>query len=360
MSRNKNIDVFRSCALLLVMIYHCWVLMGSRKLGISIINNFVVLGGEIGVTAFFAISGFGIYLSLDTAYKNGTFNYISFLKRRFFRIAPQYYLSILIVVLISDAQYFSGYGIKMLITHLFFVHNLFPDCSGTINGALWTMGITVQFYIVAPILYKFFKKWNHLSFLCSILITTSCKIFLFSIVLPYLGKNGHLEFFAGRQLFSALDNFCVGLYVASLIKNLKNKIGHKQAITITGIFIILLIGISNMGIRYGVNTNNWSGYIWHSCCATILGGIMLGISYLKTHETVYFYKKLIQLSHYEYGIYIWHLIIIRNFIDHSPWIQTCLNRPHIEWLYFLLIATSIAVGVIFTKLLARSSIKTAT
>lgn len=353
MTRNKNIDVFRAVALLLVMVYHCWVLTGSKMLLSPAVTNVVALGGEIGVTAFFVLSGFGIFLSIDKNIEKGNFNYFSFLIKRFYRIAPQYYLCLLVVVLVSDAQYFSGYGIKMIISHLLFVHNLLPDCSGTINGALWTMGITVQFYIIAPILCKIFKKWSHLALLSCILFTIAVKTILFSILLPYLGKSGHLEFFIGRQLFSALDNFGIGMYVAALIKKEKLKIGGIQAGVISIFFAVLLFVISNMGIRYGVNTNNWSGYIWHSCCAVILGGIMFGISYLKVYDKFWLYKKFIQLSHYEYGIYVWHLLIIRNFVDHSLWVQECINTGYAEWLYIPLIAVTILVGVIFTRLSER-------
>lgn len=355
MTRNRNIDVFRAAALLLVMLYHCWVLTGSKMLVSPVVTNFIALGGEIGVTAFFVLSGFGIFLAIDKTTEKGNFIYFSFLKRRFYRIAPQYYLCLLVVVLISDAQYFSGYGIKMIISHLFFVHNLFPDCSSTINGALWTMGVTVQFYIIAPLLYKIFKKWSHLALLSSILFTIAMKTFLFSILLPYLGKSGHLEFFIGRQLFSALDNFCIGMYAAVLIKEKKFKIERMQAWIISILFTILLFIISNLGIRYGVNTNNWSGYIWHSCCAVILGGIMFGISYLKAYDKVWLYKKFIQLSHYEYGIYVWHLLIIRNLIDRSAWVQTGINKGYAQWLYIPLLTAAILTGVVFTRLSDRKA-----
>ncbi len=355
MARNKNIDVFRAAALLLVMIYHCWVLTGSKMLISPTVTNFIALGGETGVTAFFVLSGFGIFLAIDKDAEKGNFHYFSFFKKRFYRIAPQYYLCLLVVVLISDAQYFSTYGIKMIISHLFFVHNLLPDCSGSINGALWTMGVTVPFYIIAPVLYRIFKKQSHLALLSCVLFTVSIKFFLFSVVLPYLGKSGTLEFFAGRQIFSALDNFGIGMYVAILVKEKRLKMGGMRAGIISIFFAVLLVIVSNMGIRYGVNTNNWSGYIWHSCCAVILGGIMFGISCLKEYDKFWLYKKFIRLSYYEYGIYVWHLLIIRNLIDHSPWVQTTIKKGYAPWLYIPLIAAAILTGVVFTRLTERKA-----
>lgn len=352
MSRNKNVDVFRACALLTVIIYHCWVLTGSRPFAFSWLTNFVALGGESGVTAFFVLSGFGIFSSLDSMANRGGINYPAFMKKRFVRIAPQYYLSILVVLLIADSQYFSDYGIKSVVTHLFFVHNLFPDCAGMINGALWTMGVIVQFYIIAPILYKAFRKFGGWMLLLSIIFTVLCKYTLFDIILPYMGKSdGSVLFFAGRnQLFSVIDNFCVGMYVAWIIKYKKQKIGYKPAMIITVISVGLLILFSSIGVKYGVNTNNWSGYIWHSVVAIIIGAIVYGISYLKTLDDNWLYKKFLQLAHYEYGIYVWHLLIFYNLINHSPWVQACLNQEHVKWLYLPFTAIAIFVGVIFTNL----------
>ena len=86
MSRNKNVDVFRACALLTVIIYHCWVLTGSRSFAFSWLTNFVALGGESGVTAFFVLSGFGIFYSLDSMANHGGINYPAFMKKLFVRI----------------------------------------------------------------------------------------------------------------------------------------------------------------------------------------------------------------------------------------------------------------------------------
>lgn len=354
--RNKNVDIFRACALLTVVIYHCWVLTGSRPFVLSWITNFVALGGESGVTAFFVLSGFGIFHSLDRMAAQGGINYPAYLKKRFIRIAPQYYLSLLVVLFIADSQYFSDYGIKSIITHLFFIHNLFPDCAGMINGALWTMGVIVQFYVIAPILYKMFRKFGGWALLLSISFTVACKYFLFAVVLPDLGKSGSLEFFVGRnQLPSVIDNFCIGMYVAWFIKYKKHKVSCKPAI-ITILSVVMLILLSNMGIKYGVNTNNWSGYIWHSIAALVIGGIIYGVSYMKTFENVWLYKKFIQLAEYEYGIYVWHLLIFYNLINHSPWVQVCLNQEHIKWLYIPFTALAIFVGVIFTNLVDRKII----
>ena len=63
--RNYNIDLIRAMALLLVIVYHSWVVCGSQPISWPIINTIIILGGELGVTAFFILSGYGIYCSLN-------------------------------------------------------------------------------------------------------------------------------------------------------------------------------------------------------------------------------------------------------------------------------------------------------
>lgn len=64
LKRNKSIDILRAGALLIVLTYHLWVLTGSVAIMLPIVDTIVPLGGELGVTLFFLLSGYGIYYSL--------------------------------------------------------------------------------------------------------------------------------------------------------------------------------------------------------------------------------------------------------------------------------------------------------
>jgi len=53
--RSYTMDIFRVAALLLVLVYHSWALTGSLPFRYGALTLVVALGGEIGVTAFFAL-----------------------------------------------------------------------------------------------------------------------------------------------------------------------------------------------------------------------------------------------------------------------------------------------------------------
>lgn len=164
LKRNKSIDILRAGALLIVLTYHLWVLTGSVAIMLPIVDTIVPLGGELGVTLFFLLSGYGIYYSLKiTEQKNGKIKYLVFLKKRLKRILPQYYFNLIFLLLFTGAAvYLSVEHILDILTHFLLIHNLFPDYHGAINGVLWTMGVIFQFYLVAIPIYSFIKKVREL------------------------------------------------------------------------------------------------------------------------------------------------------------------------------------------------------
>lgn len=127
--RNYNIDILRAMSILLIVLYHSWVLSGSAAVICAPITMLVSMGGEIGVTAFFALSGYGIFCSLRNSDLNGGISFTTFMKKRFARICLQY------VCLHSVLFYSNGRGfiqlvrLKNFVAHIFFVHNFFPELS---------------------------------------------------------------------------------------------------------------------------------------------------------------------------------------------------------------------------------------
>ena len=92
--RIRQIDIIRGFTILLILIYHSWVVCGSVDIKVPVIDIFVRLGGEIGVTMFFMLSGYGIYCSIRKMESKGELSFDVFIKKRAVRILPQYYVSL--------------------------------------------------------------------------------------------------------------------------------------------------------------------------------------------------------------------------------------------------------------------------
>lgn len=108
--------------------------------------------GQAGVAIFFVISGFCIHLNYqkDPDWKR-------FFIRRFFRLYPAYIASlVLFCILLSPVNavgvWSNPLNWKELFSHLFLVHNFWPQFFKSINPAYWSLAIEAQLYLMYPVL----------------------------------------------------------------------------------------------------------------------------------------------------------------------------------------------------------------
>lgn len=231
MQKNLNINKIRAIACLLVLVYHCYALCGPVSVHIPFLHEYVVYGGTIGVTAFFVLGGYGIYSSLYAAeLYDSKISFKEFIIKRIKRIVPHYYFNLLFALLFtSSAVYLDRIHFNNIISHLFFLHSFSFSWHGAINGVLWTMAITFQFYLIAIPMYRFVKKFK----LWSVILAV-----IFTIIANYVTLNyfwiadetvyGNFAFsIPGRQLWTALDNFVIGMYVAQVVNTKKRSMPHR-------------------------------------------------------------------------------------------------------------------------------------
>lgn len=346
--RYQGIDLLRSIALLLVLFHHFYVLTGNvLHTGIWAIDLIIMFGGEIGVTLFFCISGFGIYWSL----KKRDMGYKLYAARRAKRILPQYYVCLLIALMVGDGAYslYIGHGAASILAHIFMIHNLYPPYAGAINGSLWTMGVMVQFYLIAPTLYRCLKKYGNKVIPISIIITVSCKICLIRYLLPYFGLD--INFWASRQLlFTTWDNFVMGMGVAYFID--KKRIDFKIKAKEQWLGILLscagIIAVCYGGMKIGMYSNNWCGYMVHSVLAITVCYLMFFMAIKQYRDSVPVLSML-WLSKYEYGIYLWHLLFVRDFIEKAPIYPALMNIQGGVWIVcVILLIGSVILGWVST------------
>jgi len=147
------LDGVRALAVLMVMGWH------ARDNALSAGN------GDFGVTVFFVLSGFLITtLAVREEMTSGSFRFVPFTVRRFFRIAPLLWLGVavyafLIFVLHLDsraAQYARAVPFYLLNMGEWPLFSAFGHHTGGLGPApfdgVWSLGIEEKFYIVWPIL----------------------------------------------------------------------------------------------------------------------------------------------------------------------------------------------------------------
>jgi len=119
--------------------------------GIRIIFSYL---GHYGVQVFFFLSGYGAFLKLNS---NQT-SWASYVKRRLL----SFYVAITLAAIgfliyfsyrDSISETFADHGIK-LIKQMFGIANFEPNNVYRPIGPWWFIGVIVQFYLIAPLLFK--------------------------------------------------------------------------------------------------------------------------------------------------------------------------------------------------------------
>jgi peptidoglycan/LPS O-acetylase OafA/YrhL len=160
------LNFFRALAALWVVIGHCFQWGGT--------SLFPLPTPGMAVDLFMVISGFLMLFTVDRARKGGGW-VRDFYLRRFFRIAPAYYVA-LIAVFILQGPYRDGmaffqaanpdkWGARYLISnfppidpanlamHVSFLFGLLPQYADSTMLPDWSLGLEMQFYAVFPALY---------------------------------------------------------------------------------------------------------------------------------------------------------------------------------------------------------------
>lgn len=214
--------------------------------------------------------------------QKGTFRYKEYLAKRGRRILPPYYFCIIVSVLLVSGEYVSISGIKHVVLHLLCIHNLFPSAHGSINGALWTIGTIAQFYLIAPLLCKFFRKNGYITFLVTVVVTIAAKAGTYHFLYLSMETPGWYAFYAGRQLFTAIDNFAVGMFAAWLVQERSPGLKPLRAWVLIVTALLIQLFLCSFGLSHGIHTNNlwfhvafidcpygWGDYGWLSLRACV-------------------------------------------------------------------------------------------
>jgi len=133
MARNRNLDVLRGVAVLLVLVSH--------------FGTFTP--GWIGVDLFFVLSGFLISGLLFSEWqRSGRLDIRRFYIRRAFKIWPVFFLYIAASELL-DVHSGNPHP-RELLSQIFFVQNYFPQPYHWLH--LWSLAVEEHFYLVLPVL----------------------------------------------------------------------------------------------------------------------------------------------------------------------------------------------------------------
>lgn len=222
------LDGIRVLCIFLVGWYHIWqqgwLTPSFTIFGEYISLDFLLRSGYIWVDGMLLLSGFLLYLPYTQAGSKlpGT---MAFYKRRLIRILPSYLLCVipLFILAVTQGKYRTGLdAFKDLLAHLTFTHTLFPfSYTGSpINGALWTLGVEMQFYFLFPLLARCFRKRPVTTYLALAAVAFGYRY--------WVGRTFQDTSLYINQLPAFLDVYANGFVAASAFAALRKKLGGEM------------------------------------------------------------------------------------------------------------------------------------
>jgi len=308
-----GLNGLRFFSALAVIITHVELI--KHKLGFfNIWNNKLIHHlGVIGVSFFFVLSGFLItYLMLLEKNKFNSISIRKFYLRRILRIWPLYFLILIVGFFIlpklTYIPYFSenlSSNFKWnLIMYILMLPNLAFSffLAVPLIGQLWSIGVEEQFYLIWPILLKYFKKIS-INLLIKILVIwlfiKGLVLFIFKI-----SDDNWVIILKNNLAMLKFENMIIGAIGALLLT--ENKIKLLNFIYKKSVLLFSMFGIF-ISLFILPDFFNDLLHIVHSFFFII---IILNVScnsssFLKLENT--FYNLLGKIS---YGIYMYHLVVI--------------------------------------------------
>lgn len=150
----EYLDVCRGYAIFLVMLAHT---MNAFKYMPWHVTRLTDLGWN-GVQLFFVVSALTLTMSWKKRSNKEARPYLAFLIRRFFRIAPMFYIALIFYLVF----FFPGnkFAFFTLVTTIIFMHGWTPTTMSTLIGGWsavpggWSIAVESSFYLIFPLLIK--------------------------------------------------------------------------------------------------------------------------------------------------------------------------------------------------------------
>lgn len=305
MSEYRFISFFRALACFWVMVAHCMIWGGWY--GLPVPNP------KIAVDLFMLVSGFLMVANTESRWSRDPITTwggaTRFWTRRFFRIAPLYYV-ILFAAIAGSGCFLEGraelqsfnrqlfpvggqydpmlvhYGADNIAMHVSFLFGLVPKYAASTALPDWSLGLEMQFYAAFPLIFFLFRRIGaipasmFLAGLALVFGTTVLARFHLHFPEPSLLTLKLQYFLAGGLLYYGITGakWAAFVVVAVVLSGLETKYGGQMFVAPCLVVLMAALGRLELGgavikstvIEFASNTS-YSVYLIHGLLIGLFG-----------------------------------------------------------------------------------------
>ena len=301
-AQRADIDGLKGIAILAVVFYHLFDLLKSAHFTESTLFD----GGFLGVDIFFVISGFLITSSVFYKLSTDDFSLLSFYKRRFLRIVPPLLFVCIFTLIVGYFLLFPmvyrELNIEVANALLFIGNFRFAnsggyfalDSSDKLLLHTWYLAVTIQFYILFPLIVLLLKKVFSLKRLP---LAVTVVFILLTVTSVLISRNGKGYLLTQCRIFELFFGSVLFFYKDIVYKRVFSLNNYLPLLgEVLGI-VIIIASIFTVELQNGIWTVTTS-------LPTMLGTALVILSHNK--NSVLRLPPLTLLGKSSYSLYLWH------------------------------------------------------
>jgi exopolysaccharide production protein ExoZ len=321
-----GVQLLRGIAAILVLLLHLTAI--EKKYGWGITELPSIFGyGAAGVDIFFVISGFIMTTITRDMFRSS--REIQFLRRRFIRIFPIYWLYSLLVLVVFVIKPELVNGSQGGHVNIFKSFLLLPDNNLPLLAVGWSLIYEVYFYLILSVVLKVIKSSSYPLFL----ISWAAFVALSSWALSRLtGSNPWLKLMSSPLSLE----FIFGCFIAIYFKKIKEAYGLPIFLLGAGALLetFFYLDVKSIHIYDSWNTT----LVFGSSASLLVLGAVVSESTLKTVLP----KIILSVGDSSYSLYLSHVLVISAL--GRLWFYLPIGHKGIGHLVSLAVIFAIAVG----------------
>ncbi|MDE6567129.1 MAG: acyltransferase [Lachnospiraceae bacterium] len=305
--KNKSLDVLRGIGILGIVLYHAFPTLFP--------------GGFLGVPLFFVLSGYLMFASSDTQWKQGKFRIRSYYKKRMTRILPSLFIMVMGVCCYLTLFYPEQLiGIRQEICSIFLGYDnwwqigqhssYFSSFSNSPFTHLWFLAVEIQFYLLWPILFLTYQKGSQIiggkkmCFFFAILALLSAGR-MFYLYIP--GSDPSRVYYGTDTMAFPL---LIGMFLGALRSQYESLRFSVSRQTIYAVFLCFLLNLCALFLLiHGQNDGLYQGGLF------LISLFFAGVINLLENQEVTVTEQadtslLYLLGQKSYQIYLWHYPVV--------------------------------------------------